>query len=118
MVVGEISQKIQFMIIALCVMDVKVILGGIKMVYLDTIEVEYKDEYGNFVEMRHMPVIVVECSYCDIIANNCFISIDRRGGFDPIIKLPDNWRVFGNINTGPLYCCPICYESEVYKDEW
>ncbi len=117
MAVGETLQKIQYMIIVLCVMDAKVILEGIKMVYLDTIEVEYKDEYGNFVEMRHMPVIVVECSYCDVIADNCFIS-NHQGLFDPIIKLPDNWRVFGNINTGPLYCCPICYESEVYKDEW
>jgi len=84
------------------------------MIYLDTTTIEYKDEDGNFIEMRHMPIIVIECSYCDIEDNGCFIDMDRA--YNPIIKLPDNWMVGGNIHTGPLYCCAACNEGEVYKD--
>ena len=85
------------------------------MIYLDIDKnVKFEGDDG-VIEIHDMPVIVVECSYCDVISNRCFIG--TTDDYSPTICLPnDNWMVFGNTKTGVLHCCPVCNEGEVYKD--
>tara|TARA_R100000315_G_C5170824_1_gene98584 strand:+ start:160 stop:423 length:264 start_codon:yes stop_codon:yes gene_type:complete len=86
----------------------------INMIYLDIDKNVEMDTGDGVIEIHDIPIIVIECSYCNIRDNRC--SIDWDMSYSPIVKLPDNWMVGGNINTGPLYCCPACNEDEVYKD--
>jgi len=84
------------------------------MIYLDIDKNVEMDNGDGVIEIHDIPIIVIECSYCDTKDNTSHICLDMD--YSPIIHIPDNWLVCGNGETGSLYVCPACNEGEVYKD--